>query len=79
MSRQINNFVNAAPAEFLYVKSIHTGQNHTIAMPSVSIHLSDSLTKDLAQDTRVAPKQDYARVDTNFVNLNAHRGPDNDV
>ena len=76
MSRQINNFVNAAPAELLYVKSIHTGKNHTIAMPSVNIHLGDSLTPNLVQDARVTPKQNYSRVDTNFVNLSAHRGPD---
>lgn len=69
MSEQTNN-------RLLYVKSIHTGKNHTITAPNVNVHLGNNLTKNLVQDARVAPKQNYSHIDTNFVNLNAHRGPD---
>lgn len=69
MSEPTNNHL-------LHVKSIHTGQNHRIPVPAIRVRLSDNLTKNLVKDERVAPKQNYAHVDTNFVNLNANRGPD---
>ena len=60
----------------IFAKSVYTNEQKVIRQPYITSEISEKSSNDFVKERQIAPKQNYSKVDTRFVNRNAHKGPD---
>lgn len=60
----------------ILVNSLYSKNSKVLKDKYVKFDYDENSSKSLVKDERVAPKQNYSKIDAQFVNLNAHKGPD---
>ena len=77
MSNQITQLYQKAPGK-ITTKSLYTGEVKKIDNNDISTIIPTIEKVDLSviRDSRLAPKQNYSKVDAQIININAHKGPD---
>lgn len=77
LPRKANDFRQALDPSRMLVKSIHTGELKTVNLNgAVALTVPTSISAYEVRDDRVAPKQNYSKIDPGMVNIFAHKGPD---